>query len=668
MSHEANDRRPVIASSVLGATIGLLQGILETALRMGPARKLILTPGDIFDLSLPRTIRKLFLHPESDSIPAILDVYLGPDLLTRLPVVAKIIGIYLVAGAVAGLTIGVMGVLVRRLGRPGSRWTQAFPFSIASLLCLVAVSNLLASLSRAGFFDSAGPSGLMLAAGVAVGALIFWLNVYRLVERLRPKPWWPKILGFSAAFTVAALTVATGSLLWQLLTETSSTSEYRAISGNPSGWQSRPNILLISIDSLRADHLGAYGYDRPTSPNIDRLAAEGVLFSQATSTTSWTLPAHVSLLTGLYPQAHQVLRARERLADTVPTLAELMSQMGYTTAAFVSAPFLNSSYGMDRGFDVYDDYTIDYQDHAESHTGSTSGRIHAAIENWLRRRAETPFLLFAHYWDVHYDYTPPPPYDRKFDPDYEGTLTSRGFESNPRISAQMDPRDLTHLEALYDGEIAYTDLFIGKLLALLEELELTDETLIVLTSDHGDEFFEHGGKGHFRTLFEEVLRVPLVVRFPDGRYASRRVDEVVSLVDVVPTLLDYIGSGAVPPMQGRSLMPLISGDTNSAPSTYASLKAGRAALRTNDTKLIYSFNKGIAQFYDLVEDPAEQNDLAREEGGLDSPAAKEAIAALVSWLNSQRRYLRSLPRAPSEANRAIDQNLEQELRALGYLD
>ena len=232
----------------------------------------------------------------------------------------------------------------------------------------------------------------------------------------------------------------------------------------------------------------------------------------------------------------------------------------------------------------------------------------------------------------------------------------------------MNSRDLAHLKSLYDGEIAYTDYYIGKLMHLLIELGIDDHTLVVLTSDHGDEFFEHGGKGHFRTLFEEVLRVPLIVRFPDRQFASLRVDEVVSLVDIAPTVLDYIGVMPGLEMQGRSLIPLLTDEPGDSRSAYASIKEGRAALRTNDLKYIYNFNTGANRLFDLTEDPGEQENQLTAETDLSDPEVKAVIDGLVEWLNVQREYRQGLPSPPSEPNRAIDQNVVEELRALGYLD
>ena len=669
MTRTPNNRwMSFVGSALLGAAVGLIQGLIEAWWWLAPSRGLIVGPGEVYDFQLLRAARRFLGHAASDSIPWILDVYVGPNLGSRLPILLKVAATYVLVGALAGVCLGLALLLLRRLLPEATKWTRVGPFSAATLLCLTILSNLVAGLSRRSVIELTRPTGFLTVLGLTGAALLLWTWIYRWCEMrsLDTVPGWVRVSG--AVLVAAALAIVVVAIGLRPEKGSWSYSNARFPTDELTNRTNLPNVVLISIDSLRADHLGSYGYDRQTSPNIDRLAAEGVLFTQAMSTTSWTLPAHVSLLTGLYPQAHDVLRAREKLADSVPTLAEAMSAQGYATAAFVSAPFLNSSYGMNRGFEHYDDHSVDYENHADSHTGSTSLRIHRAVDQWLRTNTEQPFFLLAHYWDVHYDYTPPPPYDRMFDPDYVGDITSVDFEENPHIAKGMAARDLTHLAALYDGEIAYTDEFIGKLLDLLAELHIDDSTLVVITSDHGDEFFEHGGKGHFRTLFEEVLRVPLIIRFPNRRFSPQRIDEVVSLVDVAPTVLDFIGADSVPPMQGRSLMPLLSGETVSFPTTYASLKEARAAIRSNDHKYIYNFNTGISRLYDLDRDPSEHQNLLEPGTGSPNLESKAAIDALVDWLNVQRRYRRSLPQAPSEANRAIDEDLVQELRALGYLD
>jgi arylsulfatase A-like enzyme len=435
----------------------------------------------------------------------------------------------------------------------------------------------------------------------------------------------------------------------------------------------RPNVLLVSIDSLRADRLGCYGHTRPTSPRIDRLAAAGARFAAAWSTTSWTLPAHVSMLTGRSLLGHGVL-GESRIPTQVPVLAELLGAAGYTTAAFVSAPYLSSRFGFARGFDLYDDFSVPFTPDRESRERAqatvSAPLLHPSVERWLRSTAREPFFLFLHYFDVHYDYSPPAPFDRMFDPDYAGPITGRNFHADRRIRAGMPARDLEHLLALYDGEIRFTDGYVGRVLDLLAELGHADDTIVVLTSDHGDEFFEHGDKGHHRTLYEEVLHVPLVVSFPGRLPAGRVVNEPVSIVDIVPTVLELAGLPTPAAVEGQSLVPLLRPEARpNAPARERALVAElylkpnlnlQVALRRDRLKRIQSLNFPHSETYDLGDDPHE-----REPRRPDVTTA--ALGGdLARWLAGTWPSYGALQTEPRAV--ALDQGQIEALRALGYVE
>ena len=297
----------------------------------------------------------------------------------------------------------------------------------------------------------------------------------------------------------------------------------------------QPDIVLVSIDSLRADHVGCYGYGRPTTPAIDRLAAEGARFRNAVSTTSWTLPAHASMFTGLYSDTHGVVDNGLALSGNIVTLTEALKGAGYHTAGFFGGPYLMPEFGFNQGFDTYECCMSQFQpgqDHSEDQVGVgpqsfadiTGPLTLEKTEAWIDTLDSRPFFLFVHLWDVHYDYIPPGEYARMFDPDYSGTLDPRMMLRNASIRPGMPERDLQHLIALYDGEIRYTDDNLARLLAELDRVGRLDSALIVVTSDHGDEFFEHGQTGHQKTLYDEVLRIPLVIRWP-GKIQRRVVDD-----------------------------------------------------------------------------------------------------------------------------------------------
>ncbi|MBU0616212.1 MAG: sulfatase, partial [Planctomycetes bacterium] len=242
-----------------------------------------------------------------------------------------------------------------------------------------------------------------------------------------------------------------------------------------------PNVLLITIDSLRADHLHCYGHSKETSPRIDQLAAEGALFEAAISAGPWSLPTHASIFTGLAASIHGCQDAKHRLPGPHTTLAGLLKSTGFATVGFVSSPYLDPVFGLSQGFDDYVDCGSPPAAQDTTHTSeATSPAIAGAAQDWLRKNTRRPFFMFVNFWDTHFDYTPPPPFDTRFDPDYEGTATGRDFIFDPAINAQMPRRDLEHLIALYDGEIAWTDMHVGKILGELDALGLRDSTLVVL--------------------------------------------------------------------------------------------------------------------------------------------------------------------------------------------
>jgi arylsulfatase A-like enzyme len=387
------------------------------------------------------------------------------------------------------------------------------------------------------------------------------------------------------------------------------------------------NVLLISLDTVRQDVLGCYGH-RPRhapeispTPELDRLARDGVRMVDAYSPSSWTLPSHVSLLTGEPPLVHGVETEARTLDPETPTLAEILASGGYRTFAFYSAPYLEPHWGFARGFEQYEpvfgsdvvaasaragdirervrkaasggnwtaydefkreEVIIDGELNRASEQAVTSEQVSTAVVARIEAlaRESRPWFVFAHYFDAHCDYVPPAPYDTRFDPDYAGAATGKGCLSGDWV-ARPDPdrpgglirmmgdRDLEHVLALYEGEVAWVDSQVGKVLAALDRLDLARKTLVIVVSDHGEEFFEHGNLGHRHNLHEESVRVPMVLRLPGVLPAGAAIRGPVSLTDIVPTVLDLVGvSHKAPPGGTTSFVPLIHGAS----------AAGRAVL------------------------------------------------------------------------------------------
>jgi arylsulfatase A-like enzyme len=435
----------------------------------------------------------------------------------------------------------------------------------------------------------------------------------------------------------------------------------------------KPNLILVSIDSLRADRVGAYGAERDTSPAIDRLAAEGGLFETVMAPTSWTLPSHVTLLTGLSVPVHGVAEPRDRLDDRRTTLAQHLSANGYRTAGFVSAPFLHRAYGFARGFERYANFgvtdgSVSAPDNLQivgSHGDQTAQQVIDAAIAWLTETPsddDAPFFLFVHLWDPHYDYIPPPPYATLFDPDYEGDLEVRNYELNRAIDADIPARDLQHLRALYDGEIRWTDSQLDRLLGALEGRGGVEGTIVSLTADHGEEFFEHGKKGHRKTLFEESVRVPWIVRFPGRVSPGTRIGGVASLEDVAPTLLDLMGVAPLPEATGRSLAGFLTGQMEGAPETPVLLNHVRwTAMRGSNWKLLVDVNGRAARMYDLDSDPRELRPLTGARVDAGRLRALERRMARDSEIHRGMQW-----GEPAEVD--IDGATRERLRELGYIE
>lgn len=434
-----------------------------------------------------------------------------------------------------------------------------------------------------------------------------------------------------------------------------------------SGGVAHPNVILISIDTLRADHLSAYGYARETAPRIAAFARRAIVFEAAWSHSPKTAASHMSLMTSVYPEVHGVGnpgrdRIRARLSDEIPTLAEVLRRAGYRTRALHGGGNVRAEFGFERGFEHYDEER------------DLSAWIQRARQVVLDQEASpgAPLFLFLHTYEVHAPYAPPASHARLFvDPGYAGdivaspeALAQKPYAERMRFFwKQVDassPEDLRHLADLYDAGIHHTDAQLGPFLEWLESRPLWRDTLLVLLSDHGEEFGEHGGLRH-TNLHRETLHVPLVVRFPgdDPATRPRRIPAVVRLIDVMPSVLDAAGIPAPDHTQGRSLLPLLRGaPAEPAPVLSQIRQGGAAALRVGDWKLIRA--KDGERLYRLSSDPAERVDLRGTE-----PARAAELAARLDSLLADSAALRASFAAPSSGT--IDDETLEQLRALGYL-
>ncbi len=438
-----------------------------------------------------------------------------------------------------------------------------------------------------------------------------------------------------------------------------------------------PNVMLVVIDTLRADHLGAYGYDRPTSPNLDALARRGTRFARAYATSSWTGASVASMLTGLSPGVHGMDGHTSDLGDRWPRLPEAFRDAGYETGAISANPaFVSPEVGFGSGFDSFDVLhgapakPTDAGDHIWAHPNMTT-LVHVAGANvvtdaaiaWVRRHRTEAFFLYLHYFDPHASYLPPPAYARKFGVDPSSPLA--GMQQRMVMFPGLppaDPADLATLIGLYDGEIAFTDAEIGRLIAEIEPL-VTRPTILLVTSDHGEEFGDHGGLQHGKTLFEEQIRVPLLItRLGDEGSTADVIATPFSLVDLWSLLAGMTGVSTRP-----GAAPLALADLTAAPAAlpvFADLatngRVHRWANVAEPHKLIVARDQS-SLLYDLRRDPAEKVNLAREDPTRARVLREALTRQQASWA-AERRGVTPAP-APSWSQERLDR-----LRALGYAE
>lgn len=419
-----------------------------------------------------------------------------------------------------------------------------------------------------------------------------------------------------------------------------------------------PNLILISIDTLRADRLGCYGYARPTSPFLDREARRGVLFSDVTASSSWTYPSHASMFTGLYPSRNGATELKQRLRPDALSLAEILAARGYRAAGVVSST-LFLGYGLERGFEK-----LQYVDPG----GPEPSKVSATAIEWLTHVERTrPFFYLVHYLDPHSDYSSLPEYEREFVRPYDGKASGKSEQLFQALSGflKFEADDARHLSDLYDAGVRQQDAELQKLFTFLDGSGLRANTWIVLTSDHGEEFLEHGGVMHGLTQYEESVRVPLIVWGPSIA-SGARVETPVSLVDLLPTALDVLGVPTPAGLDGVSLRPswesgvtplralFIEADMDPPGPTATTMVPGDdLAARWGKFKLLLDPAHGVARLYDIENDPAEAHDVSSE------------YHELVADLRAELEHFRTLRATRGQAEALSETDLKR-LQDLGY--
>ncbi len=420
------------------------------------------------------------------------------------------------------------------------------------------------------------------------------------------------------------------------------------------------NVVIVSIDTLRADHLGVYGYSRDTSPRLDQLAKEAIVFERARAPRGLTWPSLVSLFTSLYPKSSNVRRNGDLLPDDVPTLASVLEARGYATAAFLG----NACGVLTQNFDT--------------NFCGTDEEVHRKAVEWIASAPEEPYLLWVHYKAPHEEYLPPKRFDRFTDPNYAGPAHGHRSYLDEVILSKKAPtdEDREHIVGLYDGEVLYSDAMMGEIIDALDRRGDFDETIFVFTSDHGEELLQHNNYYyHSCSVYDAVLHVPLVIRLPDRNHAGRRIASLVENIDVAPSLLEMLGVDSPAGVEGQTLLPLVN-DVPGAPERFTRAFAEYhrpgtgwiGTVRTDRWHYIHNpddittvcrpqsdyFDVRERELYDHSRDAGEQLDVAIEHEALVDELAQEVMEAF----DRQRDH------APPQ--RADPQVIEQ-LKAMGYL-
>ena len=443
----------------------------------------------------------------------------------------------------------------------------------------------------------------------------------------------------------------------------------------------RPCIVLMSIDTLRADHLGCYGYPLATSPQIDAFSRESVQFMQAYSQAPSTAASHMSLFTGMLPPVHGVTNTHtidnhtdlRPLSPAIPTLPEILKIGGYLTAGFHGGGYVAPEFGFGRGFDLYVHRAIQWN--RLWHNDKTLSHL----RSWLARsrRESKPLFLFLHHYLCHDPYLKAPrPLVDRFLPQLSAALPRSRQDLPPRIHPDEstparfwrgvdkdNESHRRHIVAMYDAGVAYSDFVFGRVRRILEELKMYDRSLVILLSDHGEEFWEHGDILHWR-LFRETLHVPLLVKFPGAAMAGKKVDVPVRMFDIMPTLLEYLGIPQPAKVQAASLMPRLREEAFTPPPP-ASFSNGFDSVRILDGKFAYSNQPSSGEtewLFDGAADPLEKRNLARAGHPLLARLRRLAAALLM-----EQKKLAAAYKGRDGQSAGLDSDLRKQLENLGYL-
>lgn len=418
------------------------------------------------------------------------------------------------------------------------------------------------------------------------------------------------------------------------------------------------NVVILSIETQRADHLGCYGYSRNTSPFIDSIAKEGILFENHFTSQSSTWPSLTSMLTSLYPVSTSVRINGDMLPPDIPTLADILEKNGYETAAFLGA-FCKAG----RFF---------------NHKVCSNDRIIVKEANkWLEQNADKPFFMWMHFKAPHYPYTPPEKYDVFTDKNYNGKYdgSKKSVDDITLDRIKLSDKDLNHIISLYDGEVLLADAYIRRVYKKLENLGLADKSIIIITADHGEDLYQRNFYFyHSASIYDSTLHIPLIIRLPGSTITGKRVRDIVENIDIAPTILELLHIPRPSHFEGKSMLSLIQNDSAQddlsialgerwvKPSNILSIRTRKWRyiynpdnIHPQSIKPIYKYKIDEEELYDLEKDPGEVNNIVAQHPDIVEELRKKMLALYPSGKGNK------------EAIKADEETLEQ-LRALGYIE
>jgi arylsulfatase A-like enzyme len=595
---------------------------------------------------------------------------------------------HMAAGAVGGVIVtAVARLILKHDVTMAERRIRLWAWLVTLLLFAYAVTYVTYWLGRPALKLSNIAVYLALAVGAALLGVVLqrFFGVLPAIRAARASRGW-----LSAALAaLALLAVIPPMLLHPLLAAGDINSAALAPrTGSVSAGATRPNIVLIVIDTLRADHLPIYGYSRETAPVLGDLARRSAIFTRMYAQSASTKPSIATMFSSVYPSVHNVHDTHDFVSDSLTVLAEVLRAAGYRTFGVSANTNVSPTFGYSQGFEEFRVWKTESALRLtsmgrvlEEILGSTrlarllgerreivprAEMITELTLDWVSRNARGPLFLYTHYIDPHFPYRAPAPYGARFDHRRQAPLRAGGVDPLLLLAPGNDRDRVARTLDQYDGEISYADHHVGRLLEGLRKRGVLDDAIVIVTADHGEEFFEHGKDGHGKSAYEEVLRVPFLVHWP-ARIAPATIEQPAGLIDVMPTLLALLGIETQADMQGISLAPALlqSPDPPAGRRLFAQVVSGSFTLemvfdgRHKLIRHVRGPREGEEELYDLARDPLERTNVAAQLS-----AARTALREDLQGFNT---FVRQGGRVAAERLKTLDRATERALRSLGYI-